>query len=302
MSRRWVAAATLAAVSASWGTIPLIVRNVELPAEQLVAARLWLGSLPVLAWITLRDRHHLPAVDRPRVVALGLILAAHWAAFFWSLKTTTVAIALVLVYLAPVILASLAPRILGESTTGRTWVAVALAIAGVVLVARPGDGATVAGTISGLLAAVTLAALILVGKPVALRLGGLRLAAYEHSVAALVMTPWAVGALFDVPWEQAGNPSALEGWWELLILGVVLTGITGVMYWAAVSHLPVASVGVIMFVEPASAVIWAALFLGETPGLVSTVGVVLVIGAGILAALDQSSPVGHSSRYLVDDR
>ena len=74
------------------------------------------------------------------------------------------------------------------------------------------------------------------------------------------------------------------------------------MYWAAVSHLPVASVGVIMFVEPASAVIWAALFLGETPGLVSTVGVVLVIGAGILAALDQRSQVGHSSRYLLGDR
>ena len=302
MSRRWVAAATLAAISASWGTIPLIVRNVELPAEQLVAARLWLGALPGLAWISLRDRHHLPAVDRPRVIALGLILAAHWAAFFWSLKTTTVAIALVLVYLAPVILASLAPRILGEPTAVRTWVAVALAITGVFLVARPGDGATVAGTVSGLLAAATLAALILVGKPVALRLGGLRLAAYEHSVAALVMTPWAVGALFDVPWERAGTPSALEGWWELLILGVVLTGITGVMYWAAVSHLPVASVGVIMFVEPASAVIWAALFLSETPGVASTTGVILVIGAGILAALDQRNPANRRSRYLAGDR
>ena len=128
------------------------------------------------------------------------------------------------------------------------------------------------------------------------------MAAYEHSVAALVMTPWAVGALFDVPWEQAGNPSAFEGWWELLILGVVLTGITGVMYWAAVSRLPVAGVGVIMFLEPASAVIWAALFLGETPGVASTIGVILVIGAGILAALEQRSPANRSSRYLAGDR
>ena len=195
MSRRWIAALVLGAVSASWGTIPLIVRNVDLPAEQLVAARLWLGAIPLLAWITARRLHHLPREEIPRVVALGLILAGHWAAFFWSLKTTTVAIALVLVYLAPVLLAAFAPRMLGEQTGARTWVAVAMALVGVMLVARPSEGATISGTVSGLIAAASLAALILVGKPVAQRLGGLRLAAYEHSVAALVMTPWAIAAL-----------------------------------------------------------------------------------------------------------
>lgn len=264
----------------------MIVRSVDLPAEQLVAARLWLGAIPLLGWITARGLHDLPRQEVPRVIALGLILAGHWAAFFWSLKTTTVAIALVLVYLAPVLLAAFAPRVLEENTGVRAWIAVAMALLGVVLVARPSEGATAVGTVAGVIAAVSLAALILVGKPVAQRLGGLRLAAYEHSVAALVMTPWAVGALFKVPWEEAGNPSALTSWWQLLILGMVLTGLTGVLYWMTVTRLAVTSVGVIMYFEPASAVIWAALFLRETPGLSATLGVALVIIAGVSVVVE----------------
>ena len=275
----------LASVAAAWGTIPLIVRNVDLPAEQLVAARLWLGAIPVLGWLFRRGDRRLPRAEVARVVTLGVVLAGHWAAFFWSLKTTTVAIALVLVYLAPVLLALLAPRILNEPGDTGTWIAVAMAMTGVVLVARPGGGATVAGTTAGLLAGASLAAIILIGKPIAQRVGGLRLAAYEHTVAALVMTPWAVGALFEVPWEEPGNPSALDTWWQLLILGVVLTGISSVFYWMSVSRLPATSVGVIMYTEPASAVVWAALFLGETPDPYAASGVLLVIAAGIMVVV-----------------
>lgn len=266
----------------------MIVRNVELPAEQLVAARLWLGAIPVLGWAFVRGDHRLPQAEVARVVILGVILAAHWAAFFWSLKTTTVAIALVLVYLAPVLLAFLAPRILNEPGDTGTWIAVVMAMIGVILVARPGGGATVAGTIAGLIAGASLAAVILIGKPIAQRIGGLQLAAYEHTVAALVMTPWAVGALFEVPWEEAGNPSALDSWWQLMILGVVLTGISSVFYWMSVSRLPATSVGVIMYTEPASAVIWAALFLDETPDIAAALGVLLVITAGIMVVAGRS--------------
>lgn len=281
------AAFALAVVAAAWGTIPLIVRGVDLPAEQLVAARLWLGSFPLLAWISLRSDHYLPRPDQARVAALGAILAVHWAAFFWSLKTTTVAIALVLVYLAPVVLAVLAPRVLGEKTDRRAWLAVGMALVGVLMVARPGEGATFAGTVSGLIAALTFAALIMVGKPLAQRLGGLRLAAYEHTVAALVMSPWALAAVAGVPWEEPGNTGAIDFWWQLLILGLVLTGIAGVFYWRSVSQLPVTTVGVITYVEPASAVVWAALFLQETPGFSATLGVALVITAGLLVAVER---------------
>ena len=266
---------SLVVLTAAWGTIPLIVRSVELSTQQLVAMRLLLGALPLLVVLLSRGVPRLGPSQWLRVTGLGALLAFHWVAFFWSLTTTTVAIALVLVYLAPVAMATLAPMVLGEPLRRRSAVALAIALAGVVLVARPGEGATTEGVISGLLAAASFAGLVLAGKPIAQQIGPLRLATLETAVAALLMIPWAVSAF----------PEALESWWQLLILGVLLTGLAGYVYWRSVAALPVATVAVLSYMEPASAVVWAALFLGESGDPVTWLGVMLVLVAGATAGL-----------------
>jgi drug/metabolite transporter (DMT)-like permease len=69
-----------------------------------------------------------------------------------------------------------------------------------------------------------------------------------------------------------------------IILGAIFTGLAGYVYWEAMRHLPVALTSVVMYLEPASAVIWAAVFLDESPNLLVWMGVVLVIAGGVLAA------------------
>jgi drug/metabolite transporter (DMT)-like permease len=266
---------SLVVLTAAWGTIPLIVRSVDLSAQQLVAMRLLLGALPLLVILLSRGLPRLGRSQWLRVIGLGALLAFHWVAFFWSLTTTTVAIALVLVYLAPVAMATLAPMVLGESLRGRSALALGVALAGVVLVARPGEGATAEGVVSGLLAAASFTGLVLAGKPIAQRIGPLRLATLETAVAALIMIPWAVSAF----------PEAAETWWQLTILGVLLTGLAGYVYWRSVAALPVATVAILSYMEPASAVVWAALFLGESGDPITWLGVALVLVAGTAAGL-----------------
>jgi drug/metabolite transporter (DMT)-like permease len=53
------------------------------------------------------------------------------------------------------------------------------------------------------------------------------------------------------------------------------------VYWSLISILPVTTVAITSYIEPASAVIWAAVFLSEPGDLLSWFGVALVIGAGI---------------------
>ena len=72
-------------------------------------------------------------------------------------------------------------------------------------------------------------------------------------------------------------------WVELIVLGAVLTGVAGWIYWSAMKRLAVAAVSVIMYLEPASAVVWAVLFLDETPDLVAWAGIGLVLAGGVLA-------------------
>lgn len=278
MRRRAMA---MAALAASWGTIPLIVRGVDLAAEQLAAARLWLGALSVLGVLAIRGELRIRRGDPiRRVVLLGILLAVHWAAFFWSIKTTTVAVALVLVYLAPIAMATLAGPVLGEPLHPRSIIALITALAGVVLVARPGAGVTVEGVVAGLIAAVTFAALVLIGKPASQRLGGLKLAGMQMTVAALALTPWAIQAA----------PRLGEFWWQLGILGVALTGFGLFVYWALVSTLPVATVAILSYMEPASAVVWAAIFLGERGDVLTWLGVALVLLAGLGSTARQPVP------------
>ena len=72
----------------------------------------------------------------------------------------------------------------------------------------------------------------------------------------------------------------------LLTLGILLTGFGYLIFWTATRELPVAVVSVLMHVEPASAVVLALIFLGETPAAWQWVGIGLVITGGLMAARD----------------
>jgi drug/metabolite transporter (DMT)-like permease len=269
----------LIGVALAWGAIPLIVRE-DLPASQLVGARTVLGAFTL--WLVLAWRHDL-AITRlswRRLVLGGALLAGHWVSFFVAIKVTTVAVALATLYLGPVVAVLAAPRVLGERVTSRAWAGLGIALAGTVLVVRPGSGATAAGVAAGLVAAVTMAALILAIKPVAADLGGLKAAAGALTVAAVIMIPWAIPA--------AG---ARELWPELLLLGIVFTGIGWAFYWWSVGILPVAVVGILMYFEPAAAIAWAAAVLGERPDAFAWVGVVLVLAGGAVATLEAREAV-----------
>ena len=116
---------------------------------------------------------------------------------------------------------------------------------------------------------------MLVAKPAASALGGLVVATGELTIASVVMAPWALQAVQE----------SLEFWPQLVILGTVLTGIAGWIFWAAMRQLPVAFVSVIMYLEPASAIVWALLFLDETPDALAWAGIALVLSGGVLAGL-----------------
>lgn len=274
MSRSPVAAALLlAGVAVSWGAIPLIVRG-DVPWPQLVAARIWLGAAALLGILALQRRIVLPLANRGRVVAAGVLLALHWSSFFLALRETTVAITLAVLYLGPVMASALAPRVLGERPRRQVYIGLVVASLGVLAVVRPSGQIDALGLVAAAISAATLAAIMLIAKPAATSLGGLVLAAGELTVAALVMTPFAV---------QAAVESA-RFWAELVVLGALLTGVAGWIYWTAMKHLPVAAVTVIMYLEPASAVVWAMLFLEETPDVVTWAGIALVLVGGVLAA------------------
>ena len=280
--QRTVAAVALAILAVSFGAIPLIVRA-GIPATHLVAMRVTLGALVLIAFALVTGRFRVPTTGRGRLLLLGVLLSAHWLTFFLAIQLTTVAVALAVVYTGPIIAAVLSGPVLGERNVGSAWIGLALAAGGMLVVVRPGSGATLDGVVVALVSAVLFAALFIVGKPLASSLGGLAVATWEAVVASIVLAPFTV---------QAVRQSS-EFWREFLILGVVFTGIAGVIWWGSMRRLPVAVVSVIMYLEPTSAVVWAAFFLGESPEPLTWLGVGLVVAGGVVAGVGatQAAPI-----------
>jgi len=208
------------------------------------------------------------------ITLVGVVLAVHWLAFFLALNLTTVAVTLAIVYVGPVLAAVLSGPLLHERLTRQAVIGLVVAVSGMLLVTRPGSGATVAGVTAAAISGALLAAIMLLGKPLSKNLGGLVVATWELVVASVVLSPFTVQAVR----ESAGY------WPQFLVLGALFTGVAGVVYWTAMRQLPVATVSVIMYFEPASAVVWAALFLDERPDPVTWLGVGLVVAAGTVAA------------------
>jgi len=272
-------ALTLLAVALVWGSVGTIVREIPLPAAAIAAGRVWLATI-ALGIVLLTGRVPGPAVFstmRGRLIAAGAILAVHWVALFAAYQRMPVARAVFVLYLAPVLMAALAPRVLGERNDRRTISALVVALAGFVVLALPAltgsRGATkVSGLVLVMIAAFTFAALVLVSKPAAEVYGGVRLTFAQLFVAGVLLVPVAVT-------QRWGSPR--PSWWWLVVLAVVHTAAAFGAYSGALAQLPVAIVGTLAYVEPVAAGFCAWLVLGEHPTAGLLVGGAMVLGAGV---------------------
>ena len=284
-----LAIGALAGLSIAWGAIPLFVRN-DVPSIQLVGVRVTFGAIALVGVAVALRRLTIPSLRRWRLALSGVLLALHWITFFESIKLTTVAVALAVLYLGPIAAAILAGPMFGEHVDWRLWIALAVAAFGTLLVVQPWQpgGVDPAGISMAALSAALLAGVMVAGKPVAKELGGLTMATGELIAASVLLAPATYQAL-----TQNGGYIV-----NFVILGALFTGLAGFVFWESMRHVPMAAVSVVMYLEPASAVVWAAIFLGEMPNAVAWMGVALVIVGGLIAATEtgkQQEAIGAQS-------
>lgn len=270
----------MALAATLWGTIGVIVRHVDLPAVAIVASRVWLAAGALGIWLAVRP---VPGAalfrHRPRrTVLAGVVLAGHWVALVEALQRAPIGTVLLITYLSPVAVAVAAPRALGEAVGRTTVTALALGVAGMALVVLPGggegpDGSGTAGVLIAVVAGASLAWLTILSKPLSEAYGGPRLAFLEMTVAGVVLAPLAATA----GW---GDPA--PSWLWLVVLGVVHSGLAVALYLGALARLPATSVGILAYLEPASAVLFGWALLSETPHVATLAGGALILAAGAL--------------------
>jgi drug/metabolite transporter (DMT)-like permease len=267
-----LAAAGLFAVN---GTVSTLALQAGVPPTWLTAMRCGgaaVGLLVALALVAPR-RLRLTWADVPLLVAFGVVgVALTQFLYYVAIGRLPVGIALVFEMTAPVWIALWVRLVRREQVRRRLWMALALSLGGLVLVAQVWQGGgslDLLGVTAGLAAAVCLATYYLLGERGTADRDPVALTCWSFVAAALF---WAVVAPFTAPFDPAvlGDrvPVSLGAvtlplW--LLVLWIVVLGAIA-PFWlsiAALRHLPPTTAGLVATVEPVFASVVAWLWLEQ---------------------------------------
>jgi drug/metabolite transporter (DMT)-like permease len=270
-----------------FGATGVWVGMTDLPASTLLVLRMALAAVIVIAigggrrWL----RQSLqPGVLR-RLIVLGVLDALQLYTFILALRELDVALAVFLSYMSPIYIALVAPRLLGQRTERVVVGALALAVTGIIVMLAPGlvdPGLRVSppGVALGLVSGLLLAAFFLVAKTLSADVDGSTMLISDGVIVALVMLP--VGL---VQWAGTGFAFGLTDLRAVLGLAVFSTALGGTVFLHGMRYITVQHTSIVGLLEPASAPLFAFLFLAERPSAWTLLGGALILAAAVLVVL-----------------
>ncbi len=289
-------AVVAAACFGTLGPLSRFAADAGVGALGFVAWRAGIGAVVLGAALVLagRDLASLRRLDGRGRLALGLVVAVGAIlniSIFIAFGRVTIAVALVLFYTYPAMVAASGSALGHEPLTRSRLVALALASAGVVLVLAGGlDAAGVTldplGVALALVAAACQTVFITLsrhhfqevpsdGATFVILIGG--------TVAAVVVA--AVGGIAG----QLPGPIAVPAAWPIvLVAGVMGAAVPSLLFLAAIRRIGGVRTGILMLFEPVVGVALAAILLGEPFRSVQLAGGALVLGAAVLVQIGAS--------------
>jgi drug/metabolite transporter (DMT)-like permease len=234
----------------------------------------------------------ISASDVPLLAAFGLLgVTAFYLLYIYAVLLTGVAVAVVLLYTAPVFVAVMAWRFLDESFGPRKIAALALTIIGCALVARAYDPSLLRvnalGILCGLGSGFTYALYSILGKFSLYR---------GHHIGTMSFYVYAIGALgllAAVPFAGLPEVPSPGAWALLFSLGIVQTIGALWAYAAGLRHLDASVASILATFEPVVATFLAFFVVHEKIEWPQILGGVSILAAVLL--LSRVSARGRGS-------
>jgi drug/metabolite transporter (DMT)-like permease len=222
--------------------------------------------------------------------ALGLTFVQLF--YFLAIHRLPVGIALLIEYIAPLLVALWARHAVHEVVRRRIWIALALALAGLAGVVQIWQGLALDGLGIAFAAAdmVAFAVYILLAEDGVRRRDPISVSGFGFVVSAVfwaLVQPW-----WSFPARVVGHDVSLLGRldsWHLplwaLVLWVIVMGtiVPFALVVSALRHLPATRVGIVAMLEPVAAALVAWAWLGESLNAAQLAGGVVVLAGIVLA-------------------
>ena len=271
-----------------FGTIAIFVRNIELTSKEIAVLRGVIGSIFLLGVMLFsKEKTSFSAIKKnlPILVLSGLGVGANWIFLFEAYKYTTVSIATLSYYCAPIFVTIMAPVILKEKISLIKFLCVCTAMLGMLCIVGTnkndiGEGYNhFLGIVYGLTAAVGYASVILMNKFIK-GLKGIETTVTQLIFASILLLPYVmVTSGFDF--------SKMTGisWGYMIFLGVVHTGFAYALYFSSLKELKGQTIAVLSYIDPITAVLISALFLGEQLSIFQIIGGILILGSTFISEI-----------------
>lgn len=257
---------------------PILIRYAgAVGAAPITFWRVLIGGVAVLAVAQLSGQV-LAFAEWRRLVPVGLLVALHFLGFIAAVAWGPVATAVIIVYTAPAITAVLAALFLGERLAWREWLGVALAFAGLVLAASPGQvGIVPQAVAAAIVSAVALALYRIAGRRLLARYPASGYSAAVYLLGALWLSPLLVADRGS--WTSLGEVLAV------IALGIGPLAIGHTLCNRAARALHPSIIVLLSSLEVPGGALLAALVFGEIPGAPTIVGMLVLLTGLLLTVL-----------------
>ena len=216
-----------------------------------------------------------------------ILSAGHKAELlFEAYKYTTVSVATLSYYAAPIIITLVSTILFREEMTKRKLLCFVMSTLGILLITISGGGMSGKGTdhigiLFGLGAAVLYATVVLLNKFIK-NVGGIQRTFLQFAAAAVTLFPYVMltGGMHSGELKGAGLVL-------LLIVGLVHTGVAYCMYFSSLQHVPGQEAAVLSYIDPLAAVILSVSVLREPMSALQVIGGAMILGFTLLNELPE---------------
>ena len=258
-----------------WGTMGVFIKNIPLNSIEIAFYRSIIGVVFIIALSISKkekwDKEELRE-DLKVLIPSGIALGIGWVLLFQGYKNTTISIATLSYYIAPVFIVILSIVVLKEKITMKKILCIIVAIIGLLLVldvksiGNIGDNNHALGILYSVLAAVFYAIVVILNKFIK-RLSGFKVTIVQLLVSTLILMPLTI-----INSTRSIISLDILSLVLLLFVGIVHTGIAYLLYFSSVKEIEGQSIAILSYMDPIFALLIAGLFLGEKMTIIQLFG------------------------------
>ena len=265
-----------------FGTIGVVRRAIPYSSAMISFFRGFL-AMAILLTLRLFNRNNINKQDIKKyfvpLFISGAMIGINWILLFEAYRFTTIAVATISYYMAPVFTIIASAFLLREKLTPRKAICVAVALLGMVFVSGVLETGIsgMKGVLLSLGAALLYSGDIIINKKVK-GVDGIDRTIIQMGTAAIVVLPYwlLTDNLSDI--ELTAQPVLL-----LLAACIICTALPYYLYFTAIQVVPAQTAAILSYIDPIVAVLLSALFLKESMSTLTLIGVILVIGAALVS-------------------